>query len=445
MNNSLAEVHPELVSEWSEKNIPLTPDDITFGSNKKVWWRGACGHEWQTSVKARSNGEKCPICSGARVIAGINDLATLEPLLVKQWSKKNKIKPTEVSIGSHKKVIWRCEKGHEWEAAVKSRTINKTGCPYCSHNKVLAGFNDLATLLPDIAAEWSDRNYPLPPTQVTVFANRKAWWKCKDCRREWNTLISTRSGGSKCPYCSGYIFLKGFNDLQTMAEEIQEAVQIIRVAYDGIEIAMKVGSGGIAAMQKAIDFLKGMLDYEKSLGKTSMRKLILKGGDLQVLQFNTEDMKKVEKMAKKYGILYSVLPDCNRKDGLSEVIFHTEAVPRVNMMIQKLKFGKIATFDDYLKNGDEKSLGKLMDFLKKQQGNEKSHTIEGDRVNTAIDGLIEKVGMFAMRWLLLCITPARETICPARSLVQRDLKIQSRLIRYWRIRMKTSTGYSARM
>ncbi|MCC2240521.1 ImmA/IrrE family metallo-endopeptidase [Fusicatenibacter sp. CLA-AA-H213] len=220
MNNSLAEVHPELVSEWSEKNLTLTPDDITFGLNKKVWWRGACGHEWQASVKARSNGEKCPICSGARVIAGINDLATLEPLLVKQWSKKNKIKPIEVSIGSHKKVIWRCEKGHEWEAAVKSRTINKTDCPYCSHNKVLAGFNDLATLLPDIAAEWSDRNYPLLPTQVTVFANRKAWWKCKDCGREWNTLISTRSGGSKCPYCSGYIFMKGFNDLQTTHPEI---------------------------------------------------------------------------------------------------------------------------------------------------------------------------------------------------------------------------------
>ena len=35
MNNSLAEVHPELVSEWSEKNLPLKPDDITFGSNKK--------------------------------------------------------------------------------------------------------------------------------------------------------------------------------------------------------------------------------------------------------------------------------------------------------------------------------------------------------------------------------------------------------------------------
>ena len=194
-----------------------------------------------------------------------------------------------------------------------------------------------------------------------------------------------------------------------MAEEIQEAVQIIRVAYDGIEIAMKVGSGGISAMQKAIDFLKGMLDYEKSLGKTSMRKLLMKGGDLQVLQFETKDMKKVEKMAKKYGILYSVLPDVNKKDGLSEVIFHTEAVPRVNMMIQKLSFGRIATFDDYLKNGDEKQLGKLMDFLKSQKmGNEKVHTAEGARASAAMDGLIEKVGLFAMEKQSISVDAVKE-------------------------------------
>ena len=61
MSNSLASVHPELIPEWSERNLPLTPDKITFGSNKRVWWKGACGHEWETSVKARSKGEKCPI------------------------------------------------------------------------------------------------------------------------------------------------------------------------------------------------------------------------------------------------------------------------------------------------------------------------------------------------------------------------------------------------
>lgn len=77
----------------------------------------------------------------------------------------NEIKPTEVSIGSHKKVIWKCKLGHEWIATVKSRTINRTGCPYCSHNKVLAGFNDLATLFPEVANEWSDKNEK-KPTEV---------------------------------------------------------------------------------------------------------------------------------------------------------------------------------------------------------------------------------------------------------------------------------------
>lgn len=226
MSNSLATVHPELVSEWSERNLPLTPEAITYGSNKIVWWKGSCGHEWLTSVKARSAGEGCPICSGARVIEGINDLATIEPAITQEWSEKNDIKPTEVSVGSHKKVLWRCKLNHEWEATVKSRAISRTGCPYCSHNKVLAGFNDLAFVYPQIAEEWSEKNYPLKPTMVTAFANSKAWWKCKVCGHEWYTLISIRSGGSKCPYCSGYTLLKGFNDLTTthphLAEEWSE-------------------------------------------------------------------------------------------------------------------------------------------------------------------------------------------------------------------------------
>ncbi|MDD3416970.1 MAG: zinc-ribbon domain-containing protein [Lachnospiraceae bacterium] len=221
MSNLLSEVHPELIAEWSDKNLPLTPDTVTFGSNKIMWWKGSCGHEWQTSIKARSNGEGCPICSGARAVEGINDLTTLRPELAKEWSKKNKdLQPTMVTIGSSKKVIWKGKCGHEWIATVKSRAISKTGCPYCSHNSILEGFNDLASQKPDLAEEWSKKNYPLMPDMVTVFANRKVWWKCKECGNEWNTLISTRSGGSKCPYCSGLILLKGFNDLSTTYPQI---------------------------------------------------------------------------------------------------------------------------------------------------------------------------------------------------------------------------------
>ena len=132
MNNSLAEVYPELITEWSEKNLPLTPDDITFGSNKKVWRKGTCGHEWQTSVKARSNGEKCPICSGARVIAGINDLATTDSQLLSEWDyEQNKLKPTEVSRTSAKRAWWKCRHGHSWNMKINERTILNKGCRFC--------------------------------------------------------------------------------------------------------------------------------------------------------------------------------------------------------------------------------------------------------------------------------------------------------------------------
>ena len=101
MSNNLAAMYPELVHEWSDKNLPLTPDKITYGSNKIVWWKAVCGHEWQTSVKARSKGENCPICSGQGVIEGINDLATLKPELAQDWSEKNEIKPTQRFPSAH--------------------------------------------------------------------------------------------------------------------------------------------------------------------------------------------------------------------------------------------------------------------------------------------------------------------------------------------------------
>lgn len=162
--SELCEMRLHLLSEWSEKNFPLTPDTVTFGSNKIVWWKGACGHEWQTSIKARSAGEQCPICSGARVLRGYNDFESKFPELAKEWSPKNEpLKPSMITAATHRKVIWQCKLGHEWTASVKSRTVNCTGCPYCSHNFVLPGFNDLASRFPEIAAEWSERNLPLTP------------------------------------------------------------------------------------------------------------------------------------------------------------------------------------------------------------------------------------------------------------------------------------------
>jgi len=181
-----------------------------------------------------------------------------------------------------------------------------------------------------------------------------------------------------------------------MAEEIQEAVQIIRVAYEGIEIALRIGSGGLRAAQRVVEALIGLLEYEQTMGKTSMKKLLMKGGDLQVFQFKTEEAKEVKKLLKKYGVLYSELPDINTKDGMSEIIFHAEAVPRINMILKKLSQGRIGTFDEYIHKGDMENYDKLMKFLQGQKrGNVLTHTEEELLADTVLDSLIHKVGVFA--------------------------------------------------
>ena len=184
--------------------------------------------------------------------------------------------------------------------------------------------------------------------------------------------------------------------------EIGEAVQIIRVTYDGIEIAMKITTSATHAMRKALDLIVGMLEYEKTMGKTTLRGLLAKGGDIQVLSFADEDLRKFKKMAKKYGILYSVMPDANRKDGLTEVMFHSEAAPRIRMMSQKLQQGRLFDIDEYLKNGNEEQISKLMDFLENQKNGKKNnsskhHTAEMSVADHAIESLIRKVGLYAMQ------------------------------------------------
>lgn len=219
-NIALADHNPELVPEWSERNELFTPYDVTYGSNKKVWWKGSCGHEWMASVKDRTSGMGCPYCAGKRVLVGFNDLATSCPKLVKEWSDKNaELSPKDVTSNSHKKAWWKGACGHEWEAIIKNR-VNGSDCPFCSGNQFLKGFNDLLSKCPEVAVEWSDKNGDLRPDMVLPNSNQSVWWKCKKHGHEWKARIADRYRGSGCPYCSGALLLAGFNDLATTNPEL---------------------------------------------------------------------------------------------------------------------------------------------------------------------------------------------------------------------------------
>lgn len=335
--NDLETVNPRIAKEWNySKNLSLKPNQVLFGSHKKVWWKCSKGHEWEATISSRNNGIGCPTCSeelrtsfpertiyfyvkkyfpdainnyrsnllnkkeldifvpslnvgieydgelfhkniqkdlikdelckknniklyrirekncldykssSTKIYLKNNDLISLSesiayllkklnvnnciinidndldniyslisyiekeesleknnPELVKEWNyeKNGDLKPSQVSCGSHKKVWWKCSKGHEWRAEIKSRNSGRR-CPYCLNNKVLAGYNDLATTNPELAKEWNyEKNGDLKPTDVTAGSDRRVWWKCPN-GHEWDAVIRTRVNGyNKCSIC----------------------------------------------------------------------------------------------------------------------------------------------------------------------------------------------------------------------------------------------------
>jgi hypothetical protein len=202
--NDLSSFAPHLVDEvdgWDASAIHRT-------SNKVMNWKCAIGHKWRASVSNRSlRGDQCPICSGKRVLPGYNDLATLQPEFAKEadgWD------PTQVSKHSNKKVNWKCARGHKWRVSINSRSTFQTGCPTCSGQKILKGFNDLASINPSLANQaigWD-------PSDTAQWSHKLVNWTC-ELGHTYKARIADRSSGDGCPFCTGKKVLIGFNDLET--------------------------------------------------------------------------------------------------------------------------------------------------------------------------------------------------------------------------------------
>lgn len=202
--NDLQTHNPKLADEWDITKNKLLPSQVTPYSTKKVWWLCKNSHSWLAAISGRSVGNGCPVCSGRKVLAGYNDLKTVDPALADEWDyEKNDLLPTQVTAHSNQKIWWKCKMGHSWYVNPDNRSRGY-GCPVCAGHTALAGFNDLATLNPELADEWAFDKNTLLPSQVTVFSEKKVWWRCKNGHL-WKTSIASRSSGRNCPRCVGRI------------------------------------------------------------------------------------------------------------------------------------------------------------------------------------------------------------------------------------------------
>ena len=206
--NDLLTTHPEV----AQTLVDTDPTSISKGTKKSFKWTCSSGHIYQAVVSNRIAGHGCPYCSGNKVLAGFNDLATTNPDLASELRSHD---PRTISKGSHTRMKWECSKGHIFENTPNARTNNGQNCQFCSGKQVLKGFNDLGTTNPNLASELVDAN----PEQISRGSGKSVTWRC-ELGHEYSMSVNERSRNRGCPICAGKRVLAGFNDLQTSHPEL---------------------------------------------------------------------------------------------------------------------------------------------------------------------------------------------------------------------------------
>lgn len=359
--NDLATINPLISEEWDyEKNKPLTPKDVTAGSGKKVWWKCPLGHSYDDTINHRASGRKCSICSGRRIVSGINDLQTTNPELAVEWDyeKNYPLMVEQCSKGSQKKVWWKCKFGHTWQATPANRSKGK-GCPVCSGRQVLSGYNDLETWCKQhnylyLLDEWDYEKNVLLPSQVSPYKNAKVFWKCR-YGHEWFSRINSRIQGVGCPVCA--------KELKTSFPEQALFFYIKKICHDavngdidsiGMELDIYIPSMRIAVEYDGVAWHK---ENEKEIRKNNL----CKQNAIKLIRVRESGLPDI-------GDCYCVFRNDNTKDisleeSIKEVLSLIDPLNRIDVDIRR---DRSVIFSCYIQGKKENSLAALYPEISKE-------------------------------------------------------------------------------
>lgn len=246
--NTLATHYPELVPYWSTRNT-LAPSSYTPQSSQQVWWVCEQGHEYECQIAGRVNGRGCPQCRGRQQVSPEYNLAVVYPELLPEWSPHNTLNPYEVAPKSAQSALWVCEVcGNEWESRISHRAEGQS-CRACASvgRKLVPGVNDLLTVMPKEAKEWSSRN-ARSPAMYSYGSFQFVWWQCGVCGEEWETSPAYRnSGHGRCPQCAPPKASVGESEIAELIEGMGfEVIRRDRTIIRPQELDLVVPARGVA-------------------------------------------------------------------------------------------------------------------------------------------------------------------------------------------------------
>ena len=207
-------------------------------AREKIFFRHNCdkckNYEFPMSPDNFLRGERCPKCTG--LYKTHDDFC----------EEVNNINSNIIIMGQYKKakdtIKVKCLKcTGEWEPVAFS-LLQGSGCPYCTNQKILIGFNDMWTTNPNLAKLLANIEDGYRYTQKS---NKKLDWKCHDCGEKIkNKRISDiNRNGLSCSKCSDgksypnkFMFnvLDKLNNLKTIEDfETEKVFDWFRYEFKG--------------------------------------------------------------------------------------------------------------------------------------------------------------------------------------------------------------------
>lgn len=221
--NDFPTTNPELLIQWDYEKNDIDPTKVSKGSDTKRWW--LCeefrhSHHVSVSSKTKKNPTKCTVCKGRQLLTGFNDLQTKYPDVASEWDyDRNDTTPDKVTSRNHNTYWWKCRNHpHSYKATCNDKTKpSRPGCPYCFGNKVLQGFNDVATTDPAVSKLMISPD----PTLVSRGFSGMGEFTCEKVGHTYKCLVRDKfTHEISCPICYGRRTLDGFNSLKTTDPEI---------------------------------------------------------------------------------------------------------------------------------------------------------------------------------------------------------------------------------
>jgi len=170
-------------------------------SKTKYLWECEFSHQWKASHNNINNGRWCPFCAAAMKL-------TMDNCYQLAKSKNGKCLSVEY-INNITKLLWECDKGHQWKASYSNVNSSGTWCPYCSNHPSIIKFkiNDCYKLAEQKNGECLSIEY----------INAKYLWKC-DKGHIWEAAYSSIKKGTWCLLCNNLNKLKySLNDCHKLA------------------------------------------------------------------------------------------------------------------------------------------------------------------------------------------------------------------------------------